>query len=213
MILINVPQAIPFDTLPMADPFSIAASVVGLASFGLQVTNGIAKYLDAIECRKSELESARNNLNALTQVLYIISKHANHLPLQTKDASPPVVQSTLQLCTAELEALGALLAKLSGEGRDEGGVVGKVKKARRKLAYPFDQDKLAQMGAKLGQSVQTLHLALQVLHMYVHRKGGLYGLEESDSNAVMFPRRFWLLKTASCLHICQSQMWKKSWGT
>jgi hypothetical protein len=51
----------------MADPLSIAGTVAGLVSLGLQVCGGITQYLDAIKCLAEELSSARRQVEPSKQ--------------------------------------------------------------------------------------------------------------------------------------------------
>lgn len=43
----------------MAEALGLAASVAGLLSLGLQVTGGVARYLDVLENRQKELASVK----------------------------------------------------------------------------------------------------------------------------------------------------------
>ncbi|KAK8084396.1 hypothetical protein PG997_005667 [Apiospora hydei] len=63
----------------MAEPLSLAASVAGLISLGLQVTGGIAKYLDAAKCRDEELSAVRQQNALLTDTLATIEKTTGKL--------------------------------------------------------------------------------------------------------------------------------------
>ena len=53
----------------MAEAVGLAASVAGLLSLGLQITGGIATYLDALESRQDELASIKRQNDALSAAL------------------------------------------------------------------------------------------------------------------------------------------------
>ncbi|KAK8061164.1 hypothetical protein PG997_015385 [Apiospora hydei] len=93
----------------MADAFGLAASVAGLISLGLQVTGGIASYLDALESRHEELASVKRQNDALTASLDLIKAASSRAQTHHGHA----ITTSIQLCEAELRAAEVLLAALA----------------------------------------------------------------------------------------------------
>lgn len=142
----------------MAEPLSLAASVAGLVSLGIQVTTGIGKYLDALESRDEELKLAKQQNEALRNTITIIEKAAGKLDQVLPDASA-AAKETIKLCKESIDNLETFAAKL--EGSDVGTWRSKLKTG--KFHYFFDRPKVLQLSTRLSQTESTLQLAAEGL--------------------------------------------------
>ncbi|KAK8018871.1 hypothetical protein PG991_008061 [Apiospora marii] len=144
----------------MADPLSLAASVAGLVSLGLQVTSGITKYLDAVKCRDEELSEIRRQNGLLKDTLRIIEKTAAQL-----DQVPPDVAAATQRIIEShhdsLNKLETLVAQLTSS--DVGTWRARLKDKAGKLHYAFDRPKLQELCCQAAQTQSALQLALEGL--------------------------------------------------
>ncbi|KAF3007235.1 hypothetical protein E8E14_008803 [Neopestalotiopsis sp. 37M] len=153
----------------MADGLSIAASVAGLVSLGFQVCSGITTYLDGLKCREEELESARKYEQSLKASIQTIDKFLSRPKFHHQNSSTDITEC-IQPCKDELIALKVLVAGLCGEKKNNPSWLDRAKASKKRLTYAFDRPKLSQLQAKVGQAIQSLQLALQIL-----------GLESSSS--------------------------------
>ncbi|KAK4247357.1 hypothetical protein C7999DRAFT_41321 [Corynascus novoguineensis] len=148
----------------MADPLSISGLAAGLVSLGLQVSGGITQYFDALECRDQDLSSARQLNDALQKTLRVIETHVAQLK-SGHHAATAAVQTCLDSCKTDLQALQRLVAELAGPDQVVAGRVSKIKSRSQKLLYPFSRPKLQQLEAKLRNANATLQLAMQTLEL------------------------------------------------
>ncbi|KAK4247355.1 hypothetical protein C7999DRAFT_32230 [Corynascus novoguineensis] len=148
----------------MADGLSVAASVAGLVSLGLQVSGGIMQYFDALDCRDKDLSSARQQTRALQGTLQVIEESVTQLR-SDHAAATASVQACVDACRADLKALQSLVDELYRVDQAATTPGSKIKNHGRKLLYPFNRSKLQQLETKLGNTNTTLQSALQGLDL------------------------------------------------
>ncbi|KAK8045486.1 hypothetical protein PG993_005510 [Apiospora rasikravindrae] len=145
----------------MAD---LAASAAGLISLGLQVTGGIAKYLDAVKCRDEELSAARQQNALLRDTLATIENatgRLNRVPLEVIAVTKRNFESFRDSLTA-LESFVAQLASCN--------VItwrSRLKDKTAKLRYAFDRPKLEQLCVRVRQAHCSLQLAIDGLGLFI----------------------------------------------
>lgn len=148
----------------MAEALSIAASVAGLVSLGLQAAQGLTAYINAVRGRKDDLKSAKRHVGVLTNILQVLDTAS--FPQSQYQSSLAVVASSIQQCELELKDLNKMATELSGDPHaPQDSKMMTIKKAKDRLVYPFVQHKIAGIEGQLKQSIQTLQLTLQVLQM------------------------------------------------
>ncbi|KAK6856593.1 hypothetical protein PG995_006780 [Apiospora arundinis] len=148
------------------DPLSLAASVAGLVSLGIQVTGGISTYLDALKCRDEELEVIRRQNVALRSTITAIETTTSAiqtLPHNTATAAAQGIKS----CTDDLGVLEAFVAQLSGSDLSTWRL--RLKDKSRRLHYAFDRPKISQLHTRIGQSKATLQLVVAELELAISR--------------------------------------------
>ncbi|KAK8041063.1 hypothetical protein PG994_014070 [Apiospora phragmitis] len=127
-----------------AEAVGLAASVAGLLSLGLRVTNGLVTYLDAIKNRGEELSSVRRQNDVLSRS-------------QNRQYDPAIVRS-IQSCETELQAVEELLAGLAN--CDTITWRERLCNKKKKLSYAFDRAKVQQVTQRLHHANNILQLAL-----------------------------------------------------
>lgn len=141
----------------MADPLSISASVAGLLSLVIQVTDGTYQYASSARNATSAIAALLRELQALKTVLVKlddITHNSNHM-----QAVPSIDASVLSLldiesCTAEIDGIRRKLgSRLDVRGR---------MKVVQQLIWPLLEDKTVQMVKTLHSYVDIFHLALSM---------------------------------------------------
>ncbi|KAK6844420.1 hypothetical protein PG995_014530 [Apiospora arundinis] len=144
----------------MANPLSLAASVAGLVSLGLEVTRGTSSYLDAIKYRSGELSWARQQNDVLANTIDVIEKSTDRLEHVSPDAAAVATRS-LDLCKNSLNTLESFVAQLADSNVRTWR--SRLKDKAAKLHYAFDRPKVQQLSARVSQTSSTLQLAVDGL--------------------------------------------------
>ena len=127
----------------MADPLSAAASVVGLVSLAIQLSQLSFQYVSSIKGSSKSWSSYIQELSALTSVLLKVQQASDDTKsLHALIARPGISGATVRGCEAELGELKTILA----EKLQKRGIRGKLDM----LAWPFSE-------ADTHKRVQTLH--------------------------------------------------------
>ncbi|KAI1358400.1 hypothetical protein F5Y08DRAFT_350876 [Xylaria arbuscula] len=133
----------------MADPLSVAGVILGVVSLGLQVADGLSKYLDGVGGRTEELNSTK----------------------QRGDENAPgpafLVERHVKSCDTELSALYTLVSKLSQPDATIAGIQRLTSEHARKLTYPFNRSHIGRLEKRLDRVNSALQLALQVTTMHI----------------------------------------------
>lgn len=146
----------------MSDPLSIAASVAGLVSLGVQVVSGVTKYLDAVHERKDDLASAKTLVGHMQDLLQIVDKVAARVE-PTHATTSTFLKATTSV-QPELKALEELVRSLHTTKHVSSNheVLGKVYVQTKKLSYPFHRPTLERLQARLDRVNSMLQAALQI---------------------------------------------------
>ncbi|KAK8044127.1 hypothetical protein PG993_004151 [Apiospora rasikravindrae] len=152
-----------------AESVGLAASIAGLVSLGLQITGGIASYLDALESRKDELASVRRHNNALAAALDTIKVATSHNSFQGQQHASAIEKNT-QCCMAELQAVEELLAALADCNTTTWRQ--RLKNKQRKLTYSFDRPKVQRIVQRLQSANGILQLTLAGLGLDISTSHG-----------------------------------------
>lgn len=140
-----------------AEGVSLAASVAGLLSLGLQITGGIVKYLDAFKGREEELAYAKQQNDALTATLLAIETALSNIQAQHPIITSAVSQN-IQSCKNELNAVEALRVDLADY--DRSSLMVRLENKKKKFTYPFHRSKTQQLAQRLQQANGVLQLTL-----------------------------------------------------
>lgn len=140
-----------------AEGLSLAVSVAGLVSLGLQITGGIFKYLDAFEGRQEELAYIRQQNNPLTATLSAIGTVSSRFQGQHLVFTTAVTQN-IQSCEKELNAVEVLRTELAD--CDSNTWKMRLENKKKMMTYAFHQSKAQQLARRLQQANKLLQLTL-----------------------------------------------------
>ncbi|KAI1458814.1 hypothetical protein F4805DRAFT_474075 [Annulohypoxylon moriforme] len=135
----------------MSDPLSIAGSAVGIASLGMQVSQGLSWYLRSIKGREHEINTGQKDIKTL---LSIRSSLISILCLDDDG----IIGECLKGSAPELQELRDLLKEL--EGATPTSLKNKIKDAGRSIIYPFREGKLTSLRQTLQRELDNLNLAV-----------------------------------------------------
>ena len=141
-----------------------AGSVVGIASLGIQVCQGLLSYYDGWKSFHSDISSTYDSIDDLSRTLALLtaSLGSDELDEEKKDR----VKRCLHSCEGNLVKLSAKSQKLRKYGQPEGG----RQKAWAELQrgwYPFRASTLAKLREIVADVCERLKLAIQVLQLDV----------------------------------------------
>ena len=119
----------------MADPLSTAASVAGLVSLAIQLSQLSFQYVSSVRGSSKTWSSYIQELSALTSVLLKVQQASDAISAADLSATlrgPGVSTSTVRDCEVELTALKIVLS----EKLQKRGIRGKLEM----LSWPFSED-------------------------------------------------------------------------
>lgn len=147
-----------------AEGLGLAASIAGLLSLGLQVADGISKYVDALDRREDDLVHVKSQNQALIMTLSALEVVASSLPNQRMAFTSRVVQD-IQGCRQGLGDVERLRIDLTyGDLKDWKT---RMENKKKKFTYKFHESKMQQLAERLQQSNHVLQLTLSGLELYV----------------------------------------------
>ena len=129
----------------MGDPLSVAASVAGLLSLGLQSTEYLYKYYTTCRDQHRDLANIADELGGLLETLQIIDQVVRTRTWRPNEQS--IIQSIERSVTRSEDAINVLRAeadkykKEPTDGWKEKAVV-----VGRRAAYPFRRSTLEDLG-------------------------------------------------------------------
>jgi hypothetical protein len=148
----------------MSDPLSVASSVAGLLSLGIQVTNSLVDFYAAYKDQDSDLGSTTQELESLLDVLQHLSKVLTSREFEADERGLiEKIENAIRDCEEaikELEDECEKFEKASPHGR-----IDAIKVAARKLSYPFRKSTLKKIDENIGELRSKISLALAVLQL------------------------------------------------
>jgi hypothetical protein len=144
----------------MADPLSVAGSVVGIISLGIQVCRGLVSYLRLIQGRQQEIASHLREVHSLASVFHVLNDALPSLARYRRGDAVVIGQCLLD-CKEQLVDLQLLILKLRGPPNPS-DVKRMMKQAGRAVLYPFREGELAAIHRSLQSLNQNLSLAINI---------------------------------------------------
>ncbi|RYP06294.1 hypothetical protein DL765_009565 [Monosporascus sp. GIB2] len=154
----------------MADPLSVDGLAISVVSLGLQVTRGIADYIDALNSHDENIASVRQQNDSLRKTFQVVETSLSQLQ-RDHQAATATVRECLDSCKKELQVLESLVAELVVDDQSTTCRKNKIKIQGKRLLYPFSRPKLEQLGTRLRYINATLQLTLQTLGLSVSQLG------------------------------------------
>ena len=161
----------------MADPLSISASIVSLVSLGIQVTGSLVSFYNSYKDQDTDIPRITENLKSL-QSAFQYFETALQSRIFTPDEQHLIktIESSTQRCQKLIHELEEECKKFNKAKRS--GIIGLVKVAGSRAAYPFRQSTLIKLGEDIDEIRKNLSLALDVLQL------GIYQSTKDDINDV-----------------------------
>lgn len=144
------------------DPLSVAGTVVGIVSLGIQVTHSLVEFYSFYRNQNSEISHTIKKLTHLLGALEILQDQLNSRKfLESEQSLLKNIQSSIQDCEDDIHELEAQCNKLKENPGD--GFRAGARTAARRLAYPFRQSTLQSLEETIDEVAAHLSLALQIL--------------------------------------------------
>ncbi|RMZ88772.1 hypothetical protein DV736_g3997, partial [Chaetothyriales sp. CBS 134916] len=152
----------------MGDPLSVAASVAGLLSLGLQSTEYLYNFYTACRDQHQELARVADKLGGLLESLQIIDEIVRTHTWRHNDQSIiQNIETSIARSEDIIHDLQDETAKFKKEPTD--GWRKKAVVVGRRAAYPFKRSTLEDLGDDVNNFRDNLSLALQTLQLKEHQ--------------------------------------------
>jgi hypothetical protein len=146
----------------MADGLSVAASVAGVISLSIQVTQSLADFYSAYKSQKSDIAYTTKKLEHLLSVLEILRNQlTNHKFRVNKQDLLKNIKGSIKNCEECIYKLQIKTDKFKGKFTD--GIRTVARTAAHRVTYLFRQSTLQKLNEDIDKIVSHLSLALQVL--------------------------------------------------
>ncbi len=148
----------------MGDPLSIAGSVAGLLSLGIQVTQSLVTYYTTYRNQDSHVARITSRLEALLKTFQSLSKAlSGRRFVPDEQALMGQVESSIQNCNDLILELQQEIKKFSVTSKSR--LETTIKTTGHRLAYPLRQSTLQKLDEDIGDIRENLSLALNVLQL------------------------------------------------
>ena len=136
----------------MGEPVSLAASIAGLISLGLEVANATQKYVHGVRHAVKDVDEFSQELFALIHVLRQLDNFLrDDGATASKFSQTSVLRMTHSACEQELQAINSKLLKRSEDHS-----------TMKSLSWPFVKKDHQQTIAVLRHQVKTFQYALTI---------------------------------------------------
>ena len=148
----------------MTDPLSVAASVAGLISLGIQVTQSLVDFYNAYENRDSELVHTIERLDSLLEIFQYLRKILSDRHFQAEERSlVESIETSINSCEEFIQELQDECQKFSETPSQ--GIKAAVRVAGRRVTYPFRRSTLQKLDEDIDDIRGNLSSALSVLQL------------------------------------------------
>ena len=148
----------------MADPLSIAASVAGLVSLGIQVTQSLIDFYKSYRHQNSELAGIIGRLESLAETLLHLQKALSSRTFQADERSlVKSIEKSIIHCNELIQELQDECQKFSKTSSS--GIRAAARVAGRRATYPFRQSTLQKLDEDITEIRANLSIALDVLQL------------------------------------------------
>lgn len=145
----------------MSDPLSVAGSVVGIISLGIQVAQSLFDYYSSVKAQYADAAHTLKGLERLLGVLDSLRPHLDRTFREDEEKLLESIESAIKECHEYIEELEQEANKFKQTPVD--GFRTAIRTAGRRVAYPFRQSTLQKLEEDIDGLVQYLSVALQLL--------------------------------------------------
>lgn len=147
----------------MTEPLSVAGSVAGLISLGIQVTQSLVNFYNAYKNRDSDLVHMIERLDSLLDIFQCLKKTLSDRHFQVDERSLiESIETSIKSCEEWIQELQDECQKFTKTSQ---GVKAAVRVAGRRVTYPFRQSTLQKLDEDIGEIRANLSSALNVLQL------------------------------------------------
>lgn len=148
----------------MTDPLSIAGSVAGVVSLGIQVTQSLVDFYKSYRSLDPELAGIIDRLEGLAETIQSLEKALSSRTFRTDERSlAKSIETSITNCDELILELQDECQKFSKPSST--GIKAAVKVAGRRVIYPFRQSTLQKLDEDIGEIRDNLSIALGVLQL------------------------------------------------
>jgi hypothetical protein len=141
------------------DGLSVAASVSGIISLGIQVAQSLTDYYEAYKGQKLEIANTARNLKNLLHVFESLRGELAVRQFRTDEKGLlETMEGSIQICEENIHELQIKIEKFKNSAGNS------IQTATRQLAYPFRQSTLRKLDIDIDEIISNISLALAVLH-------------------------------------------------
>ena len=151
----------------MAEAFGIASGVVGIVSFGIQVTQELLKYYGSWKSQDDDISNMYASVESLSERLTILSRKFERFS-DVDDTIIGSVESHVNRVEGALKKLSEELGNVRDAESPKQGARSAMRRHVRRLYYPFKEETLNRIKGVVDEVTRDLDLALQVLQVYAH---------------------------------------------
>ena len=148
----------------MTDPLSIAGSVAGVVSLGIQVTQSLIVFYKSYRYQDSELAGIIGRLESLAETLQHLAKALSGRTFQADERSlVKNIETSVIDCDELIQELQDECQKFSKTSSS--GIKAAARVVGRRATYPFRQSTLQKLDEDIGEIRSNLSIALDVLQL------------------------------------------------
>lgn len=148
----------------MTDPLSVAGSVAGVVSLGIQVTQSLVDFYKSYKHRDSDLAGTIERLESLAETFQSLEKALSSRTFQADQRGlVKSIETSMTKCDELVQELQDECQKFSKASST--GLKAAVKVAGRRVAYPFRQSTLQKLDEDIGEIRAHLSFTLNVLQL------------------------------------------------
>ena len=148
----------------MADPLSVAGSVVGIISLGIQVTTSLVNCYKSYKGRESDIIHMTGKLDSLLVILQSVETTLSGRRFHVDERSLiQSIETSIKNCDEMIQELHYECQKISRSSSD--GTTAAITRAGRRVTYPFRQSTLQKLDEEIDDLRANLSTALDVLQL------------------------------------------------
>jgi len=148
----------------MGDPLSVAASVVGFISLGMQVTQLLVDFYTSYRDRDSDLAATTKKLESLLDIFQQLKETLDSRRFEADERSLiEKIETTITDCDESIKELQDEYQKFSEASLN--GAKNAIRVAARRVTYPFRRSTLQKLDEDVGELRTNVSFALDVLQV------------------------------------------------
>ncbi|ERF68902.1 hypothetical protein EPUS_04554 [Endocarpon pusillum Z07020] len=148
----------------MGDPLGIAAGTAGLISLGIQIFKGLYDFYTVYKHKDVIVARTIHRLDGLLKTLEQLEKGLQDRQFKASETDQrQKIEECIECCRDVIEELQSELEKC--RNAPDKGIQAAVKRAGRKLAYPFRESTLQKLNEDVNELRDDLKVALDVLQL------------------------------------------------